>query len=122
MAHSASAIKRHRQSLRRRERNKTRITAARSSVREARELIAAGSPEEAAEAVRSASSILDRTARRGVLHPNNAARRKSRLARQLNALQGGATTAAPKQRTAARASGGRAKTATRKTPSRGKKS
>ncbi len=122
MAHSASAIKRHRQSLRRRERNKTRITAARSSVREARELIAAGSPEEAREAVRSASSILDRAARRGVLHPNNAARRKSRLARQLNALQGGGATAAPKRRTAARAGGGRAKPTARKAPARGKKS
>ena len=85
MAHSLSAIKRHRQSLRRRERNKTRITAARSSVREARELIAAGSQEEAQEAVRSASSVLDRAARRGVLHPNNAARRKSRLLLKYNA-------------------------------------
>ena len=116
MAHSLSAIKRHRQSLRRRERNKTRITAARSSVREARELIAAGSQEEAREAIRSASSILDRAARRGVLHPNNAARRKSRLARQLNALRGGVVPEAPKKRST------RAKSPARKPSSRAKKS
>jgi small subunit ribosomal protein S20 len=86
VAHSLSASKRHRQSLRRRERNRARRSAARTTVREARELIAAGNQEEASAAVQRAVSILDRTARKGVVHANNAARRKSRLVRRFNAL------------------------------------
>jgi small subunit ribosomal protein S20 len=83
LANIRSAIKRHRQSLRRRERNQARRTAARSAVRKAREAIAAGSSD-AAEAVRAAASVLDRVANKGTLHPNNASRRKSRLMRALN--------------------------------------
>lgn len=99
MAHSSSAIKRHRQSLRRRDRNQGRITEARSAVRRAREAIAAGSVDEAAEAVRAASSVLDRAARKRILHANNAARRKGRIMQQLNALRkGGAAPEAPKRR------------------------
>ena len=85
MPHTLSARKRLRQSLRRRERNRARQGAARTAVRQARELIEAGSQEEAQEAIRTASSALDRAARKGSLHPNNAARRKSRLVRQFNA-------------------------------------
>ncbi len=84
-AHSLSAIKRHRQSVRRRERNRARRTAARGAVRRARELIASGNQEEAQAAVREAASVLDRAARKGVIHPNNAARRKSRLMRMASA-------------------------------------
>ena len=118
MAHSLSAKKRHRQSLRRQERNRGRITASRSAVRQAREAIAAGNAEEAQVAVRAAASILDRAARKGVVHANNAARRKSRLMRQLNAIgtPAGAGTAEPKRRGkapaktgAAKKTGGRAK-------------
>ncbi len=98
LAHARSAIKRHRQSLRRRERNQARRTAARSAVRKARELIAAGSRDEAAAAVRDAASILDRAARKGTLHPNNAARRKSRLMRQLNTAIAPGTEEAPRRR------------------------
>ncbi len=86
MAHSLSASKRHRQSLRRRERNRVRRSAARSAIREARENIAGGDQEQAAAAVRRAVSVLDRTARKGVIHANNAARRKSRLMRRFNGL------------------------------------
>lgn len=43
--------------------------------------------EDAVETVRAAISELDRAARKGVIHPNNAARRKSRLLRKLNAAQ-----------------------------------
>lgn len=122
MAHPVSASKRHRQSLRRQERNRTRRSAARSAVRRARELIAAGAHEEAQAAVREAGSILDRAARKGVLHANNAARRKSRLVRQLNAAQAAPSeeAAPPKRRTRTavkpRTSG--ARTTARKTASR----
>lgn len=117
MAHPISAIKRHRQSLRRRERNQARITEARSAVRRAREAIVAGSVDDAQEAVRAAASVLDRAARKGILHANNASRRKARIARQLNTLQrGGVVAEAPKRRRSA------AKPRTRKATPRGKKS
>ena len=110
MAHAKSAIKRQRQSLRRRERNLARRTAARSAVRKARELMAAGSRDEAAAAVNAASSVLDRAARKGVLHPNNASRRKSRLMRQLNKGQAAvASEETPRRRTKTAASGGRSR-------------
>jgi small subunit ribosomal protein S20 len=104
LAHPLSAIKRHRQSLTRRERNKARVTAVRSAIRETREQITAGSADESERALRTASSTLDRAARKGTLHPNNAARRKSRIARQLNALREGRTVEAPKRATRPRAS------------------
>lgn len=84
MGHTKSALKRHRQSLKLREVNKSRQTAAKSAVRNARELLAEGKRDEAEAAVRTASSILDRAAQKGVLHKNNASRRKGRLARMLN--------------------------------------
>ncbi len=96
MAHSLSAIKRHRQSLRRRDRNRVRKTAARNAVRRVRELIAAGNQEEAQAAIREASSVLDRAARKGALHPGNASRRKSRLARLATTAVAGAE--APRKR------------------------
>ena len=80
-------MKRHRQSLRRQERNRARRTAARTAVRQARELIVAGNEDEAQAAVRRAGAVLDRAAHKGVLHANNAARRKSRLAHQLKVAQ-----------------------------------
>lgn len=85
MARSKTPAKRHRQSLVRRDRNRSRRTAARTAVREARELIAAGKKEEAGAAVQAASAVLDRTARKGAIHPNKAARQKSRLMRALTA-------------------------------------
>ena len=127
MARSASGLKRHRQSLRRRERNRARQTAVRTTVRQARERIEAGTQEEAQAAVRAAASIMDRAARRRVLHPNTAARRKSRLMRQLNAMQAPSEEAAPAKRrtrttTKTRAAGTKAKTSARKTTGRSTRS
>jgi small subunit ribosomal protein S20 len=82
VAHSLSAAKRHRQSLRRHERNQARISAARSAVRRAREAIAGDGDAEAA--VQRAGSVLDRAASKGALHRNNASRRKSRLMKALH--------------------------------------
>ncbi len=127
MARSASGLKRHRQSLRRRERNRARQTVARTTVRRAREQIAAGTQEEAQAAVRAAASILDKAARRRVIHPNTAARRKSRLMRQVNAMEAPSEKAAPakpRARTTSktRAAGPKAKTSARKTPGRSTRS
>ncbi|HLE23388.1 MAG TPA: 30S ribosomal protein S20 [Anaerolineales bacterium] len=83
MANTKSAKKRIRQNSRRRVRNARIRTRARSSVRSARQAVE-GSDRNAGEvAVKSAIQELDRAASKGVLHRNNAARRKSRLQKQL---------------------------------------
>lgn len=102
MAHTKSALKRLRQSRKLHEANKSRITAARSSVRRARELVVEGKQDEAEAAVREATSILDRAAQKGVIHQNNASRRKARLARMLK--NGVPEKATPKRRRAAKSS------------------
>jgi small subunit ribosomal protein S20 len=84
LANLQSAKKRIRQNIKRRERNRRYRSAARTYIRRSRELIADGSLEEAEEVVRLAVSTLDKAARKGVIHPNNAARRKSRIMTQLN--------------------------------------
>ena len=81
MANTASAIKRVRSNNRKRVFNKITRSATRSAVRAARE----AKPEEAKAATMAAVSALDVAARKGVIHPNNAARRKSRLMKKLNA-------------------------------------
>jgi small subunit ribosomal protein S20 len=80
-----SAAKAHRQSLKRRPRNHAVQSAAKTAVKNANAAIAAGDPESARQAVRHAISVLDRAATKGVLHPNNVARRKSRLILRFNA-------------------------------------
>ncbi|HUU57823.1 MAG TPA: 30S ribosomal protein S20 [bacterium] len=72
--------KRHRQSLKRRERNRAVRSTTRGAVKKA-VAAAAGPPEEATEAQRRAQRIIDVAARKGVLHKRTAARKKSRLAR-----------------------------------------
>ena len=67
-------------------RNRVYRGGARTIVRNARQLIEAGREEEAREAVRRAASALDKAAEKGIIHKNNAARRKSRLMRQLNQM------------------------------------
>ncbi len=86
MANSKSALKRVRVSERRRIRNRTYRSAARTMVRRAESVIATGDAEAAALAVGSAISMLDRTAGKGVIHRNNAARRKSRLMSKYNRM------------------------------------
>jgi len=84
LAHSPSAEKQHRQSLKRQARNRSVRSAARSQVARARALIEAGSLPEAEVAVRQATTALDRSQEKGIIHGNNAARRKSRLMARYN--------------------------------------
>jgi small subunit ribosomal protein S20 len=79
LANTASAIKRVRSNNRKRIRNKITRSRTRTAVRAARE----ATPEEAKAATLAAISALDRAAQKGVIHPNNAARRKSRLMKRL---------------------------------------
>lgn len=84
MANIRSALKRLRSAERRRLRNRAYTGRARTTIKKARRLIDEGRLEEARETVRVAVSALDKAAERGIIHKNNAARRKSRLMRRLN--------------------------------------
>jgi small subunit ribosomal protein S20 len=69
---------------RRRLRNRAVRSATRTYVRKAQAEIASGESNPTAEVIRQAISALDRAAKKGVIHANNAARRKSRLMKKLN--------------------------------------
>ncbi len=84
MANTRSALKRIRSSERKRVRNRIVRSSARTHVKKARKLIAEGKLDEAEAAVRKAIGALDKAAEKGVIHKNNAARRKSRLMRIFN--------------------------------------
>lgn len=86
MANSKSAEKRIRVSERRRQRNRPFRSSARTLVKKAELAITAGDQGAAGEAVLMASRTLDRVASKGIIHRNNAARRKSRLLKKFNAL------------------------------------
>lgn len=95
MANIQSQIKRNRQNEKRRLRNRDTRGAARSAVKEAFTSLTAGQDSKAA--VAAAIVALDKAARKGSIHHRNAARRKSRLMKRLNALgQGTAPVAAMK--------------------------
>ena len=83
MANTKSAIKRVRSSERKRRVNQVHRSRARSFVKKTRRLIAAGQFEEAELAAKQAATALDKAAQKGVIHKNNAARRKSRLMKRL---------------------------------------
>jgi len=68
---------------RRRLRNKAVRTFVKTRSAKAEELISAKETDEAAKAVVVAVSALDKAAKKGVIHPNTAARRKSRLMKKL---------------------------------------
>ena len=87
MANTKSAIKRLRSAERRRLRNRVYRGGARTAVNKARRLMDEGHLEEAREAVHVAVSALDKAAEKGIIHKNNAARRKSRLMRRLNQIE-----------------------------------
>ncbi len=86
MANIKSQIKRNRQNEKRRVRNRTFRGAARTAVYDARAAFVQNDPN-TKEAVMKAISALDKAAQRGVLHPNNAARRKGRLMKKLALLK-----------------------------------
>ncbi len=86
MPNIESTKKRMRQSAERRDRNRTRRSALRTSLRKLNEAIEAGDMERVRESWRDAQAMLDRTAQRGVIHRNQAARKKARLSRRISKL------------------------------------
>ncbi len=80
MANNKSSLKRWRQSLKRRDRNRATRTYARSAVRILRETAIDGDDAAKKEALTAAYSALDRAAKKGAIHTGKADRTKSRLA------------------------------------------
>lgn len=67
-------------------RNKAVKSELKTHVRKVREALAAGDKEAAATALQTAGRKLDKAASKGVIHANQAANRKSKLAKQVSAL------------------------------------
>ncbi|HKP54433.1 MAG TPA: 30S ribosomal protein S20 [Chloroflexia bacterium] len=84
MANIKSALKRIRSSERKRMRNKPVRTALKTYVKMANTRVATADIDESADAVVRAISALDKAANKGVIHRNQAARRKSRLMKRFN--------------------------------------
>lgn len=85
MANIKSQIKRNRQNEKKRVKNRTYRGAARTAITAARAAFAENAPE-TKEAVLKAISTLDKAAEKGVIHKNNASRRKGRLMKRLAAF------------------------------------
>jgi small subunit ribosomal protein S20 len=85
MAHSLSAQKRVRQNLAARARNRWRLKTMREALKEFNELVLHGDAAKVQESYKKLARIIDRTAAKGVIHKNQAARRKSRLAAKVKA-------------------------------------
>ncbi len=84
MPQTKSAQKDVRASKKRQLRNKSIRSLCKTKITKAEKLIFSGEAESGREAVVAAISALDKAAEKGVIHPNNAARRKSRLTKRLN--------------------------------------
>jgi small subunit ribosomal protein S20 len=87
LANIKSQIKRNKQNEKRRLRNRIYRGSARVAVRAARASLESSSTADTQEAVMYAISALDKAAEKGVIHKNNAARRKGRLMKRLAALK-----------------------------------
>ena len=87
MANTKSAIKRIKQNHKRRLRNRLFTSRARTFVKDARSTIKDGTPEDARTATLAAISALDKAAEKGIIHKNNAARRKGRLMHRLAQME-----------------------------------
>jgi small subunit ribosomal protein S20 len=114
MANTRSAKKRVRASIRKRDRNRSTRSATKTLVARARRPSVAGATSLTSDEVRRAISALDKAAEKGIIHRNNASRRKGRLMGALAKL----TAEKPKPtktsaKAATPASGGAKKTATR---------
>jgi small subunit ribosomal protein S20 len=87
LANIKSQIKRNKQNQKKRVANRVFRGRARTFVQKARAVIGEGNVEEARAAALTAISALDKAAQKGIIHANNAARRKSRLMKQLATLK-----------------------------------
>lgn len=87
MPNSASAKKRLRQNFATRDRNRATRGAVRTQLRKVREAVAAGDVETSEAEFRKAVKSLDQAAAHRIVHPNAAARTKSRLSKAIKAIK-----------------------------------
>ncbi|MFW5731001.1 MAG: 30S ribosomal protein S20 [Desulfonatronovibrionaceae bacterium] len=87
MANHKSALKRHRQSLKARERNRAVKTRVKNVTRAVRSAVAENNPETASRALQAAASVIDKAAKKKVIHWRAASRKISRLSRAVNNIQ-----------------------------------
>lgn len=87
MPNSAGAKKRHRQSLDRNTRNRAGRSALRTQIKKTRAAIASGDLEKSTAELVAAQKKLDKTAAKGLIHANAAARTKSRLSKAVRLLK-----------------------------------
>jgi small subunit ribosomal protein S20 len=83
VASHKSAIKAHKQNIKRRDHNRAMRTRMRGVLREIRAAIDKGNPDELKAAVSSTVSLVDKMAGKGLIHRNTAGRYKARLAARL---------------------------------------
>ncbi len=86
MAHSLSAKKRHRQNVKHRAINRSRRTTLNTAVRKFNDELHDANAADAQSALKLFSKAVDHAAAEGTIHKNTAARRKSRMAKRVNAL------------------------------------
>lgn len=86
MAHSLNAKKRNRQSKKLREVNRARKQTLKTATKRFMGAIEQKSTTEAQGLLKALQAKLDKTAQKGTIHPNKAARRKSRIQKRLNAM------------------------------------
>ena len=86
MASHESALKAHRQSLKRRTRNREHRSRYRTQVKKIRQALESGDAAAAKALLLPTVKILDRSVKHGVIHANTAARTKSRLTRAVTAM------------------------------------
>ncbi len=91
MPNIKSAEKQQRIALKKRAINRAAASQTKTMMRKAEESIASGDFQKAAEDVKTAASVLDKAAGKGVIHANNAARHKSRLEKRLNKAKAAST-------------------------------
>jgi small subunit ribosomal protein S20 len=86
LANIKSAKKRAKQSEAHRQRNASQRSAMRTQVKSLEKIIASGDQKAANEVFRKTASVLDKAARKGLIHKNTAARKKSRLNKRIKSL------------------------------------
>ena len=88
MANSPQARKRIRQAEKRRQHNASYRSTFRTAVKKVWKAIRTGDKNAALDAYRAAEPVMDRTARKGLVHANKASRHKSHLSHHIKAMQG----------------------------------
>jgi small subunit ribosomal protein S20 len=86
LANHKSAIKRAKQSEARRLRNRSRKTRMKHAIKSLDEALAGNNPELVADRLKEATSVIHKTASKGVIHKNHASRKISRLSTKANAV------------------------------------